>query len=177
MMQLGKIIGMLLIVPLVMALFIACGEEENSSPVPKRRGPGGLPGSPQAYSITLMEADNGWKIHNLSISPNGEASAQVEDGFGYSSEYRGQGFVGGDAASVKLVKRVSGYEEYLPPAGIMLDLSGTIRPECFNATGFLSSYEDNSVFLNLKWEDLPDVAIRWGDLRFTDRVELRFQPC
>lgn len=177
-MKLGKIITLILIVPLMSILLIACGEEEENSPVPPRRGyQGGLPGSTQSYSITLMEAENGWKIHDLSISPNGESRALVEDRFGSSYEYRGQAFSGGDVASVKLIKRVSGYEEYLPPAGIMLDLSGPIRAGCFDATGFLSSYEDNTIFLNIKWRDLPEVVINWGDLHITDRVELRFPEC
>lgn len=169
----------ILILPLVFILLTSCGDKEDgSTQTTQRRRAQGLPFSPQPYSITLMEADNGWKIHDLSIAQNGEAIAQVEDSFGSSSEYRGQGFIGGDAASVKLIMRVVGYTEYLPPAGIMLDLNGTIRPGCFNATGaFLSSYEDNTIFLNVRWENLPETKIHWGDLQFTDRVELRFPEC
>ena len=165
----------MMFISLVLIAQISCGDNGSANSARRNQG---LPYSNQSYSITLMEADNGWKIHNLSISSNGEASAQVEDKSGSSAEYRGQAFVGGDAASVKLVKRVGGYESYIPPAGIMLYLNGIIKPGCFNATGaFLSSYTDNKVFLNIKWQDLPNVVIHWGDLKITDKVELRFPEC
>lgn len=163
------------VVPLVMVLLLSCGDTGKGKA--NNRAPG-LPYSPTSYSITLMEAKSGWKVHNLSISPNGVATAEVEDPRGTSLPYKGQAFVGGSAASVNLIKMVSGYEEYLPPVGVMLNLSGTIRPGCFYASGaFLSSYEDNTIFLNIKWGDLPDVAIHWGSLKITDKVALEFPPC